>query len=271
MQCRAPFVKKIHIDKTAKATDLFWLGSGGFLLISHGTTIVIDPVLCPGTDTKLKFFEAPPITPKEIEADIVLYTHNDEDHLGAETAQTINTKLFGGTPPCYESLTRMGIPPEKVLCYRDGKVFQVENITIEVFPADHPWQLLDPVEFGEPFRSGDACGYIITTPDARIYFPGDTRLIKEHYTIKDIDLFAMDVGTSEYHLGLRGAAIIANQLPNAYLLPNHYGTYDAPTRSPFNGDPAWMYDLVTNCRERMLYYGIGQRVRFINHELIREE
>lgn len=268
MQCRAPFVEKIKIDKTADCTDVYWLGSGGFLLVSHGTTLLIDPVLLQQGDTVLKFFEAPPIDPHEIEADIVLYTHSDEDHLGLATAKAIKTKLFGTTPPSYEVLTRNGIAPEKILCYRDGKRFSIGSFDITVFPADHPWQLTDIKEHGEPFRSGDACGYIIETPDLRMFFPGDTRLMREHYELKDIDLFAMDVGTSEYHLGLRGASIIANLLPNAYLLPNHYGTYDAPTRCPFNGDPAWMYDLVTNCKERMLYYGIGQRARFKDKKLV---
>ena len=262
MKPMAPSVVCVEYDKTASVTDIFWLGGASFLVVSHGTALLIDPVLF-DDDTGMQRFAPPPISPEDIEPDCVLYTHSDSDHLGTVTAKHLQTPLFGGTLPCYEVLTRAGIVPERIMTYKDGKKFTVGSIEIEVFPADHPWQLINPQSAGEHFRDGECCGYILTTKDARMYFPGDTRLIKAHYGLSNIDFIALDISESEYHLGMRGAVILANLLPSAYLLPYHYGTYDT-SAAVFNGDPGQLLGRVSNAEERILHYGIGERVRFYN-------
>ena len=39
---------------------------------------------------------------------------------------------------------------------------------------------------------------------------------------------------------------MANAYPTAALLMHHWGSVDSPEFSPFNGDPAVLYDLVVN-------------------------
>jgi len=254
------------MDKNAGATDIYWLGGGGFLIVSRGAALMIDPILTE-EDAGMRHFYEIPLSPDDIEPDFVLYTHPDSDHLGIETAKFFNKTVFGATLPSYEKLTRAGIKPERVLTYKDGHRFSAGSVSVEVFPADHPWQLVNP-KFGDPFRDGECCGYILNTDDARMYFPGDTRLMKAHYGLSNVDFVALDISASEYHLGARGAVTLANILETAHILPCHYGTYDAPDSPAFNGDPMLLYGPVINTRERVLHYGIGQRVRFINRSLV---
>lgn len=79
-QAKAPptqFFGKEAFDKTNE-TIIRWLGMSGFLINSHGTTIMIDPVL--------KDFDMPLLIDMPIETymvphlDAVLITHSDNDH-----------------------------------------------------------------------------------------------------------------------------------------------------------------------------------------------
>lgn len=63
-----------------------------------------------------------------------------------------------------------------------------------------------------------------------------TILMEEHLTVKDIDVLALDVSLCSYHLK-EGAVVLANNLPNALLIPVHYVTYDAPGKAAHAGDP----------------------------------
>lgn len=59
-------------------TELRWLGGGGIMFNSHGTVIMIDPVL-EGFDMPLLF--DPPIAAQSVpNLDGVLITHIDNDH-----------------------------------------------------------------------------------------------------------------------------------------------------------------------------------------------
>lgn len=251
-------------------TAIYWLGSAGFLLNCRGTVILIDPVLTtqPGRDdiseTGLKMSIPYPIKAAEVcKADIILYTHPDNDHLGPDTASTL-AKLnphFIGPHTVFRKLANLGINPYAIETCRTGDRIEIGvAITIEVTPADHPWQLQDPKRCGKPFRSGDCCGFILTTPDGRFFFPGDTRLMEEHLYIKDIDVLALDVSLCAYHLNHPGAIVLANSLPDALLIPIHYGTYDAPNKAAHCGDPADVFVHVTNAEKRARILAPGQPI-----------
>jgi len=107
-------------------------------------------------------------------------------------------------------LTKLGIESDLVEVCRYGDPIEIRGIIIDATPADHPWQLQDPARYGKPFRPGDCCGYILNTPDGRIFFPGDTRIMEEHLSIKDINVLALDVSVCAYHLN-HPAAILSGK------------------------------------------------------------
>jgi L-ascorbate metabolism protein UlaG (beta-lactamase superfamily) len=231
--------------------------------------IFIDPVLMtrpkePGiSEIGMKLKVSYPISADQVpKADIVLYTHSDIDHMGPTTAQIL-AKLrpaFLGPHPVYYKLTKMGIEPELVDVCRYGDPIEIKGLKIEVTPADHPWQLQDPARCGKPFRAGDCCGYILNTPDGRIFFPGDTRIMEEHLSIKNIDVLALDVSECAYHLNHPAAILLANNLSDAMILPLHYGTYDNPSKGAHGGDPVDVFASITNAKERTKLPAPGEAV-----------
>jgi len=233
--------------RRSRETTLWWLTNAGFLINARGTLLMIDPVISldpdsPGrSETGLRLLVSLPIEARDVpRLDAVLYTHADDDHFGASTAEAlVETKtLFVGPPPVIDTVAGLGISPKRVRVTEPGAAFDVGGVTIEPTPADHPWQLRDPERFGPPWKPEDCCGYLIDTPDGRIWCPGDTRLMDDHVQMQGVDVLLLDVGRSEYHLGVDNAARLANILDPPHIIPYHWGTYDAPDHAAYNGDPA---------------------------------
>lgn len=257
IQTAAPETVPLNEQAFSKTMDtaVTWLGGASFLVNARGLIILIDPVLTIIPDNPmineigLKMRASHPIEAMNIpRVDIVLYTHIDDDHLGPETAKVLmkHQPIFIGPPPVFEVLAKLGADPERVRVFRNGDTYNSETTTITFVPADHPWQLLDPAKFGRPFRSGDCCGFVVETLDARCYFPGDTRLMEEHLALKDIDILALDSSVCTYHLNHFNAVSLVNTLNKALLIPFHYGTYDAPESLALNGDPM---DIIRNSKD----------------------
>ena len=258
-------------------TAIYWLAGAGFLINARGTLAMIDPLLktTPGhpelceTGAVLKVNY--PIDADDVpKLDAVLYTHSDDDHLAELTAKSLshlNPKLIG-PPPVFEKLARMRIDVDLLISCRSKEELHFQNMRIEVFPADHPWQLQDPLRLGKPFREGDAVGFIIETPDVLCFFPGDTRLMEEHLYMKGIQFLALDVSLCTYHINPQGARNLANILKDAYLMPYHYGTFDLPDVPAFCGDPATVLDEVTNGYQRAIITAPGQSVIFEKGQLV---
>ena len=251
-------------------TAIYWLAGTGFLVNTRGKILLIDPVLMTkvedesvsefGTKLKVRY----PLVPASIpRLDAVLYTHRDVDHMGPMTAVTLAglKPTFVGTLASFERLVRLGVAHELIAACREGDPFVVAGIEVEVTPADHPWQLQDPPRGGKPFRREDCCGFILNTLDGRLFFPGDTRLMEEHLRIRNIQLLALDVSICDYHLRHKSAALLANTLSEALLIPMHWGTYDAPDKPAHLGDPADLFRYVNDAGRRTRTLAPGECVR----------
>jgi Predicted Zn-dependent hydrolases of the beta-lactamase fold len=251
-------------------TTVHWLGGAGFLVNARGRIFLIDPVLMTSEDDEsisefgLKLKIRFPLSPEGIpRLDAVFYTHRDADHMGPRTAVALAAlkPAFVGTLSVFERLVRLGIPHELIVVCREGDPVVVSGTQVDVTPADHPWQLIAPERAGKPFRAGDCCGFVLDTPDGRLFFPGDTRLMEEHLRIADIQLLALDVSICPYHLGHAAAVLLANSMPNALILPMHYGTYDAPDKGAHLGDPADVFPHIHGADERAKILAPGECVR----------
>jgi L-ascorbate metabolism protein UlaG (beta-lactamase superfamily) len=249
-------------------TALWWLTNAGFLVNARGTVAVIDPAISLdpnslGTsETGLRLLTALPIEASAVpRLDAVLYTHADDDHFARRTAEELfrTEALFVGPPPVAEELSQMGLADERVRIAQAGETFEVGRVKVTPTPADHPWQLRDPEQLGEPWKPGDCCGYLLTTPDGTIWNPGDTRLMDEHVQMKDVDVLLLDISRNEYHLGVDNAARLANILDVPHIIPHHYGTYDASEHTAYNGDPAEVAAKIKDAEQRFHVLAPGER------------
>jgi L-ascorbate metabolism protein UlaG (beta-lactamase superfamily) len=269
-QCIAPTTIKMSSKDFGEIADtrLYWLGQAGFVLNTRGVVLLLDPLLLtgPGTpavsETGAELLVAWPIDAADIpRADAVLYTHTDDDHLGPQTAKTLMNldPIFIGTLYCKDRLTELGASPVRCLSGvplagpprrgKNGNSFDLEGTQIELLPADHPWQLSDPERYDWIFGPEDCCGYKITTQDGIFVFPGDTRLMKHHLDLRNITVLALDVSPDPYHLGVQGAAVLANHLGDSLLVPYHYGTFKSDS-SAHKGDPEAVLGNIQNGRSR---------------------
>jgi L-ascorbate metabolism protein UlaG (beta-lactamase superfamily) len=257
-------------------TRLYWLGQAGFVLNTRGAVLLVDPLLVtrPGppavSETGEELLGVWPLEGSEIpRIDAVLYTHTDEDHLGPETAKLLMglDPIFIGTQYCKDRLIDLGASPVRCLAGvpqagtprrgKAGNSFDIGSAKIELLPADHPWQLSDPVKYGRVFGPEDCCGYRITTQDGIFVFPGDTRLMKHHLDLRDVTVLALDVSPDPYHLGIQGAAVLASYLADALLVPCHYGTFKG-TGAAYSGDPELVLERIPESGRRSRILAPGE-------------
>lgn len=225
-------------------TTLRWLGMGGFFINSHGTTLMIDPLLG-GFDmpVMIEF----PIKAKNVHSlDAVLVTHSDNDHYSRPTCADLKsvTESYHSTKYVDSLMKNQGLPS---VGHNIGDSFTVGKIKITLTPADHAWQNEYPeLNEGRHWKQEDCAGFWIETPDGTIWATGDSRLMPEHLTLDEPDAILFDWSDSEWHFTLEGAVKLANAYPNSKLLLNHWGSVDAPDFPPFNADPKVLKDLIVN-------------------------
>ena len=90
------------------------------------------------------------------------------------------------------------------------------------------------------------CGFLLDTPDGRIWLPGDSRLLECHLHMPAPDVILFDFSDNDWHIGLEGAVRLANAYPAARLVLIHWGTVDAPDMTPFNANPRDLYARIIN-------------------------
>lgn len=227
---------------TLNHTEIRWLGNSSHLINSHGTCIMIDPLL-KGFDMPL--LRVAPIQPGDIpHLDAILITHDDNDHLSKQTIEILKEVTNEFHAPHFVSsiLEDLGC---KSFGHAIGDSFKVNNISIKLTPADHAWKNGNP-KYNRIYAFEDYCGYWLDTPDGSIWAIGDSRLLPEQLSMPHPDVIFFDFSDSSWHIGFDNAVKLANTYPNSELLLCHWGTVDAPDMTPFNGDPKNLMDKVIN-------------------------
>ena len=250
-------------------TALWWLTNAGFLLNARGTLIMVDPAISLSEEapdlheTGHRLLVPLPIEATDVpRLEAVLYTHADYDHLALRTARILlerTSARFVGPPLVAGALARAGFPHARLLVSRPRLSFRIGQVEVTATPAEHPWQLRDPERFGPAFEPEDCVGYLLQTPDGNIWHTGDTRLMPQHLHLRGVDVLLLDVSRNDYHLGVRGAAVLANTLPAPTIIPHHYGTYDDPGHPAYNGDPAEVAAMVPDAARRFKVLAPGER------------
>lgn len=223
-------------------TEIRWLGNAGFFINSHGTCVMVDPLL---TGFDMPLLIEVPIQPEEIpHLNAVLITHNDNDHYSLPTCQAMQAICpeFHSTRYAASLIKAAGLLG---IGHEIGDEFRIGNLQIRLTPADHTWPNHFPGQ-DRIFQQEDYCGFWIETPEGVIWATGDSRLMPEHLDMPAPDAIFFDFSDSPWHFGLEGAVKLANAYPDTPLLLCHWGTVDAPDMKEFNGDPEELKERVVN-------------------------
>lgn len=245
-QAVAPATIKITEDafSVKSHTEIYWLSSAGIMINSHGTVIMIDPLL-EGFD--LPLLVDMPINTNEVpKLDATLITHCDNDHFSKATCKGLSKVCNEYHGPHYvaelmneEELNGIG--------HDINEVFSIGSMNIRLTPADHAWQN-ESSKYSKirEFKFEDYCGFWIETNDGTIWLPGDSRLLDEHLHMQEPNVIMLDFSDNSWHIGLDNAVKLANNYPNSQLILIHWGTVDAPEMNAFNGNPEDLKDRIIN-------------------------
>jgi len=193
--------------KTSKGDLVIsFLGHGSLMMAYGGKTLHVDPVSSEADYAKL---------PK---ADLILITHDHDDHLDATTVnaiETSTTKIVGAAD--------VGKQIRGIIVMKNGDTRTVEGLKIEAVPAYNIKHMREP---GKPFHpKGVGNGYIVTFGDKRVYIAGDTENTPEMKQLKNIDIAFLPMNLP-YTMTPEMVADAAKAVHPKILYPYHYGETD---------------------------------------------
>lgn len=194
------------IETSAGELEMTFLGHGSLLFRLGEKVIDIDPFGRVADYSKL---------PK---ANLVLITHEHQDHLDTEALAQIRTD---DTEIVMTELCESEV--EGGIVMRNGDVNVVQGVTIEAVPA---YNLIHTRDTGDPFHPcGQGNGYVLTFGDTRVYIAGDSENTPEMMNLKDIDVAFLPMNLP-YTMTPEMVAAAARAIGPSILYPYHYGSTD---------------------------------------------
>jgi L-ascorbate metabolism protein UlaG (beta-lactamase superfamily) len=193
---------------------LTWHGHSAFAITSNQKTILVDPWFDGNPSAKA--------AAANIEADLILVTHDHDDHVG----QALDIcKRTGATLGCIVELAAKlkakGLPDSQVLNgigFNIGGTVTHQGISVTMTQAHHSCE------------SGVPVGYIIRLEDGyTVYHAGDTGVFSSMALwgkLYKIDLALLPIG-GVFTMDPAQAALAAMMLRCKKVLPMHWGTFPA--------------------------------------------
>jgi L-ascorbate metabolism protein UlaG (beta-lactamase superfamily) len=161
-------------------------------------------------------------------ADLILLTHEHQDHLDLTALKEIRTKETDLvlTEACSRQVSGGMI-------MHNGDQRTVHGIQVEAVPA---YNLVHKRENGQPFHPrGAGNGYILTLGDLRVYIAADTENIPEMKALTGIDIAFLPMNLP-YTMTPEMVADAARAFRPRILYPYHYGSTDTRQLLDLLGD-----------------------------------
>ncbi|MEI6970330.1 MAG: MBL fold metallo-hydrolase [bacterium] len=128
----------------AGGVRLYWLGQAGFaFLTAAGRRVFLDPYLSDACERLhgFKRLSLPAIRPDEVEADLVVLTHEHTDHLDPDAIPVIARRnpacRFAAPSGCTAGLKAAGVPPARRKVLKPDSRHDLGDLVIHTVPADH--------------------------------------------------------------------------------------------------------------------------------------
>jgi len=186
-----------------RGVKITWLGHDGFR-IQDGHIIYVDP------------YQIEQGGPK---ADIVLVSHEHDDHCSIEDLRKIVTPetVIVAHNQSKNALSKLKVKETKIM--KPGDRLTISNVNIEAVPAYNVNKFRAPSKPFHPKEDGKL-GFVVTVNNVRIYHAGDTDHIPEMRSVKpDIALLPVS-GT--YVMTASEAVDAAAAINPKIAIPMHY-------------------------------------------------
>lgn len=186
--------------------EITFLGHGSLILSSGGTVVHVDPY------SKVADYAALP------KADVVLITHEHQDHLDAAALQAIRTEKTRVVASAAVAAQVAG-----ATALENGARLTLGTIGVEAVPAYNIKHERSP---GVPFHpKGRGNGYVVTMAGLRVYVAGDTENVPEMKSLAGVDVAFLPMNLP-YTMTPEMAADAARMVNPKILYPYHFGETD---------------------------------------------
>jgi L-ascorbate 6-phosphate lactonase len=215
-----------------RSLRLWWLGQAGFAVKTPtGRVVYIDPYLSDAAERLhgFKRLSLPAIEAAEVQADLVVLTHEHTDHLDPDALPVIARAnpgcQFAAPAGCDPGLRAAGIGPERCLCLQPNQAHDLAGISLHTVPADH----------GD--LSPTALSLVLEAGPVRIFFSGDTSWRPGLFGplfARGLDLAIPCINGVFGNMNHIDAAMMVAQAAPRYAIPCHFWTFAEQGA----GDPA---------------------------------
>jgi L-ascorbate 6-phosphate lactonase len=207
----------------AGAVRLWWLGQAGFALKTHaGRVVYVDPYLSDAVERLhgFKRLSLAPIAAEQVRADLVVMTHEHDDHLDPDAIPVIARNnpacRFAGPAGCDPGLTQAGVAPGRRIRLEPNRIHALAPLKIHTAPADH----------GDFAPS--ALALVLESDGVRILCTGDTSwrsgLFQPLFDL-DLDLALPCINGVFGNMNHIDAAMLVRQAAPRLAIPCHFWTF----------------------------------------------
>ncbi|MFH1905146.1 MAG: MBL fold metallo-hydrolase [bacterium] len=217
-------IKKTHLSQNE--LGIWWLGQAGYILKSLKFTLAIDPYL--SNDPRMPRLVSSPIEPENLKVDLIVCTHDHEDHTDVETLKVVNKKVdcqFLGPKNVVKRLKKIGIKKNRIIQLDVGDNIKIGNINLRsTFCIPNEEKVLDSIGMIITFENGIS-----------FYHTGDTGFHDFLFYLSkyDIDIMAICINGKLGNMGIDEAVRLTRYLKPCVVIPNHYGMFKHNNADPY--------------------------------------
>jgi L-ascorbate metabolism protein UlaG (beta-lactamase superfamily) len=181
-----------------------WLGHDSFK-IKNGKIMYIDPYEIKGGE----------------EADILLISHDHEDHCSPEDVKKIVSAKTTIITTAESKSKLSKTKAKEIRVAKPGQKIIIDGVSIETVPAYNVNKFRSP---GHPFhpKESEMLGFIVTMNAVRIYHAGDTDFIPEMERF-NVDVACLPV-SGTYVMTAEEAVESTKHIKLKVAIPMHYGS-----------------------------------------------
>jgi L-ascorbate metabolism protein UlaG (beta-lactamase superfamily) len=234
------------------SATITWFGHATIRLVLPDQRVVfIDP-----------WFDGNPACPESLKkvprCDMVLCTHGHFDHVGGvqQLVKAFDPVVIANYDLCAALSKQIG--KSRFEGMNTGGTLAINGVRVSLTQAFHSSGVDSPEG---PVYGGMPNGMVIAAEGvATIYDAGDTDVFSDMALINrlyDPKVCILPIG-DRFTMGAKGAAIAAEMLQPAAIIPVHYKTF--PLLAP-NAD-AFRHALLPNLKPRLLVPEVGQEIRW---------